>query len=304
MASYLRVYPGSPAIPVLQPIETFPAVDKAEIGASIPGFPGDGNLPAPGLVFVGPPVEPLEVGPYNELSGRSRGDGLDIDHIPSRWALEEYLLENFADMTPSERRGYVERAPSIAIRAEVHRKYSETYGGRNTTRKRSQDASDLKQAVNQNFDAIKLGLLDSGLDEGNIEIGRERLHTLHKQQGVLMDAVKVMELIAGVGRTYKSLLASGIIPAQSLVELYPGCDRLDLEVEDGVELTFWYETKILDSLFFTLMEAMPTTVKYKGKLPAPYRMAMTQSDVHALFGQPMESRDPIKMPEPVGQTGG
>ena len=119
-----------------------------------------------------------------------------------------------------------------------------------------------------------------------------------------MDAVKVMELIAGVGRTYKSLLASGIIPAQSLVELYPGCDRLDLEVEDGVELTFWYETKVLDSLFFTLMETMPTTVKYKGDLPAPYRMAMTQSDVHALFGQPMESRDPIKMPEPMGQTGG
>ena len=134
LASYLRVYPGSPTIPVLPPIETFPAVDEAEIGASIPGFPGDGNLPSPGLVFVGPPVEPLEVGPYNELSGRSRGDGLDVDHVPSRRALEEYLLENFADMTPRERRGYVERAPSIAISAEVHRKYSETYGGRNTTR--------------------------------------------------------------------------------------------------------------------------------------------------------------------------
>ena len=134
MASYLRVFPGSRTIPVLPPIETFPAVDAAEIGASISGFPGDGNLPSPGLVFVGPPVEPLEVGPYNELSGRSRGDGLDIDHIPSRRALEEYLLENFADMTPRERRGYVERAPSIAIPAEVHRKYSETYGGRNTTR--------------------------------------------------------------------------------------------------------------------------------------------------------------------------
>ena len=70
------------------------------------------------------------------------------------------------------------------------------------------------------------------------------------------------------------------------------------------QLTFQYETKVLDSLFFTLMETMPTTVKYKGDLPAPYRMAMTQSDVHALFGQPMGSRGPIKMPEPMGQTGG
>ena len=177
------VYPGSPAVPVLPENGTFPAVDEGDIGASIPGFPGDMELPSPGLVFVGPPVEPLEVGPYNELSGRSRGDGLDIDHIPSRRALEEYLLENFADMTPRERRGYTQRAPAIAIPAEVHRKFSETYGGRNTALKRSQDASDLEQAVDQNFDAIKPGLLDSGLDEGSIEIGRERLHALHKQQG-------------------------------------------------------------------------------------------------------------------------
>jgi hypothetical protein len=119
-----------------------------------------------------------------------------------------------------------------------------------------------------------------------------------------MDAIKVVELIEGVGRTHESLLASGIIPVQSLTELYPGCDRLDLEVEDGIELTFWYETKVLDSLFVTLVETMPTMVKYEGELPDPYRLLMTQSDVHAFFGEPMESKGPIKMPEPMGQTGG
>lgn len=45
------VYPGSPTIPVLPPIETFPAVDEAEIGASIPGFPGDMELPSPDALF-------------------------------------------------------------------------------------------------------------------------------------------------------------------------------------------------------------------------------------------------------------
>ncbi|WP_353852608.1 S-type pyocin domain-containing protein [Pseudomonas sp.] len=45
------VYPGSPAIPVLPPIETFPAVDEGEIGASIPGFPGDMELPSPDALF-------------------------------------------------------------------------------------------------------------------------------------------------------------------------------------------------------------------------------------------------------------
>ncbi|WP_338919019.1 S-type pyocin domain-containing protein [Pseudomonas silesiensis] len=177
------VLPGNPAIPVLPENETFPAVDEGEIGARIPGFPGDMELPSPGLVFVGPPVELLEVGPYNELSGRSRGDGLDIDHIPSRRALEEYLLENFNDMTPRERRGYVQKAPSIAIPSEIHRKFSETYGGRNSASKRTTDASNLEQAVDKNFDAIKSGLLEAGLDEGSIEAGRERLHALHKKQG-------------------------------------------------------------------------------------------------------------------------
>ncbi|WP_449439975.1 S-type pyocin domain-containing protein [Pseudomonas migulae] len=177
------VYPGNPVIPVLPQNETFPAVDEGEIGASIPGFPGDMELPSPGLVFVGPPVEPLEVGPYNELSGRSRGDGLDIDHIPSRRALEGYLLENFTDMTPRERRIYAQNAPSIAIPSEIHRRFSETYGGRNNASKQTEDARNLEQAVNQNFDAIKKGLIDSGFTEQSIEAGRESLHALHKKQG-------------------------------------------------------------------------------------------------------------------------
>jgi len=119
-----------------------------------------------------------------------------------------------------------------------------------------------------------------------------------------MDAAKVVELIEGVGCTHESLLASGVIPDQPLAELYPDCDRLDLEMENGIALTFWYETKVLDSFFVTLMKTTPSTLKYEGELPEPYKLVMTQSDVHRLFGEPMESRGPIKMPQPMGQTGG
>jgi hypothetical protein len=45
------IYPGSPAIPVLPPIETFPAVDEGEIGANIPGCPGDMELPSSDVLF-------------------------------------------------------------------------------------------------------------------------------------------------------------------------------------------------------------------------------------------------------------
>jgi hypothetical protein len=141
------------------------------------------ELPSPGLVFVGPPVEPLEVGPYNELSGRSRGDGLDIDHIPSRKALEFHIRMNGYDMSPFEIREAIRRAPCIAVPSSVHRTFSETYGGRNGLEKSMNDAADLEIAVNSNLAALKPGLVESGASESDIEAALKLLHDLHKNRG-------------------------------------------------------------------------------------------------------------------------
>ncbi|MDI3274208.1 S-type pyocin domain-containing protein [Pseudomonas sp. AL03] len=46
------VYPGAPTLPVLPQNETFPAVDEGQIGASIPGYPGDIELPSPDVLFL------------------------------------------------------------------------------------------------------------------------------------------------------------------------------------------------------------------------------------------------------------
>lgn len=46
------VYPGAPVIPVLPQNETFPAVDEGQIGASIPGYPADMELPSPDVLFL------------------------------------------------------------------------------------------------------------------------------------------------------------------------------------------------------------------------------------------------------------
>ncbi|MHB2246759.1 S-type pyocin domain-containing protein [Pseudomonas fitomaticsae] len=45
-------YPGNPLIPILPANETFPAVDEGQAGESIPGFPGDMELPAPDVLFL------------------------------------------------------------------------------------------------------------------------------------------------------------------------------------------------------------------------------------------------------------
>jgi hypothetical protein len=46
------VYPGTPVIPVLPQNETFPAVDEGQIGASIPGYPADMELPSSDVLFL------------------------------------------------------------------------------------------------------------------------------------------------------------------------------------------------------------------------------------------------------------
>jgi hypothetical protein len=177
------VYPGGTISPVLSQNETLPAVDGVDIGGSIPGYPADLDLPSPGLVFVGPPVNPLEVGAYNDLSRRSVKDGLDIDHIPSRRALERYIRSIDPDIEYDTLQDFLQRAPSIAISSEVHRKFSETYAGRNRAPKQREDAANLRAAVDKNFDAIKSGLLESGFDESDIEAARKELHNLHNEQG-------------------------------------------------------------------------------------------------------------------------
>jgi len=91
------VYPGSPAIPVLPPIETFPAVDEGEIGASIPGFPGDMELPSPDALFRDRRDDPgVATGVGKAVSGvwlgdAARGQGAPIpSQIADQLRLQEF----------------------------------------------------------------------------------------------------------------------------------------------------------------------------------------------------------------------
>jgi len=119
-----------------------------------------------------------------------------------------------------------------------------------------------------------------------------------------MNASKVSEWIKCLGQDYETLLSNDIIPPDELIELFPGIDELYLEPDIGVSMSFREETLRFESLFITLIKTTPSTVEYKGEVPVPYRLEMTQSYVRALFGEPLESSGPIRMPEPMGQTGG
>lgn len=177
------ILPGDTLDPVGPSLEILPGENLDETGAIIPGFGGDTDLPEPGLVNY-EPAKPLEVGDYKDLRRRSINDRMDVDHIVSRKAYEIFLTENYPELSPEDIKSLLEAAPSIVIPAEVHRKFSETYGGRNNAAKQYKDASDLRSAVDSNMDALKPGLLEYGYSDAEIENARRQLHAQHQQKGL------------------------------------------------------------------------------------------------------------------------
>lgn len=119
-----------------------------------------------------------------------------------------------------------------------------------------------------------------------------------------MDAKTIEHWIKSLGRRYDVLVAEGVIPNQPLQELYPGRDLLDIIIAPGLSMSFWAETKRFETLFITLLKTTPSTTEYKGELPKPFAPVMSQSEVRANFGEPMASKGPVKMPQPMGMTGG
>ena len=165
-------------------IRHYPGRDAEDVTwqDTIISFPADSGLPPLYLVFAKPAVRPLEVDIYGAFTGRPR-EGMHLDHMPSQAALEHYLIENFPHLGEADRKLAMKNAASIAIPAQVHQKYSETFGGRNTKLKQQADAADLRSAVEKNFYAIKPYMLEEGFKEADLEDARAKMHKINKELG-------------------------------------------------------------------------------------------------------------------------
>ncbi len=167
--------------PLIMP---FPEISIADFLSTIIVFPSESGIEPLLLVFSKHPIQAGEVGPYRELAARSIRDGFDIDHIAARRAVESFLRSKFPDYSSKKIKKILDYAPAMAIPREIHQKFSETYGGRNSKERIALDASNLENAVNSNINALKPALLDYGMREIEIEIARENLHRLAKTQGL------------------------------------------------------------------------------------------------------------------------
>ncbi|WP_095102014.1 DUF6392 family protein [Pseudomonas sp. Irchel 3A5] len=116
-----------------------------------------------------------------------------------------------------------------------------------------------------------------------------------------MSASKIKSWINSLGQTHEYLMSESLVSDDEFLELFPGDDELYLEPQVGISMSF---RAGFQGLCITLRKSTPSTVEYTGELPRPYSLRMNQSDVHALLGKPMDSSGPVRMPQPMGQTGG
>jgi pyocin large subunit-like protein/uncharacterized Zn-binding protein involved in type VI secretion len=164
-------------------ITTTPPPEEKDFQDYILVFPG--NIHPPIYIYLSkPPVELLEVELYKDFTGRSRQGKYEADHMPSRAAVEQFLMDEYPGLDQKLIRKMADLVAAIVVPKEVHQKISQTYGGRNKPDQIARDAKNLRSALDWNFDAIKPVLKKHGATEEQLESARAKMHKLNTEQGL------------------------------------------------------------------------------------------------------------------------
>ncbi|PQQ39796.1 killer protein of pyocin s3 [Photorhabdus luminescens] len=139
------------------------------------------NMPPVYVYLSKPPVKLFEVDLYKNFAGRLR-NGTHADHMPSDAAVQAYWKNLYPELKPKQLERLSKNVAAIIIPADVHRKLSATYGGRNTPEQIRQDASDLRGAVDRDFNTIMPALQEYGATERQLEEARVKMHKLNQEQ--------------------------------------------------------------------------------------------------------------------------
>ncbi|WP_445611949.1 S-type pyocin domain-containing protein [Hafnia alvei] len=164
-------------------IESYPAPTEGDFEDYILVFLGT-DMPPIYIYLSKPPVEFLEVELYSDFKRRSRQGKYEADHMPSAAAVKEYLRSKYPDFKESQIEALSKDVASIVIPKEMHRKVSETFGGRNKPEQIKADAQDLRAAVDRNLDAIKPALKEHDATDQQIEVAREKMHKINDSMGL------------------------------------------------------------------------------------------------------------------------
>ncbi|MEI9535611.1 S-type Pyocin family protein [Moellerella wisconsensis] len=148
------------------------------------------------MCFFKKAVEAGEVDYFGKFKNRSRQKLYEVDHIPSKAAVERYLRDNDVDgdLSDDDIKSLLDQVAAVSIPKEVHQKNSETYGGRNNSKfedgngdvvsRKELDSRDLYQAAERNWDAIRPNLKEKlGYSEHELNDIIKEIHRLNRAKG-------------------------------------------------------------------------------------------------------------------------
>lgn len=164
-------------------IESYPAPTEGDFEDYILVFLGT-DMPPIYIYLSKPPVEFLDVELYSDFKRRSRQGKYEADHMPSAAAVRAHFKRLYPDADSEDLDAYAQDVASIVVPKEVHRKLSETYGGRNTDAQIEVDSRDLRAAVDRNLEAIRSALKEHGATDAKIEAARTKMHKLNERMGL------------------------------------------------------------------------------------------------------------------------
>ncbi|TBL53613.1 pyocin [Obesumbacterium proteus] len=164
-------------------IESYPAPTEGDFEDYILVFLGT-DMPPIYIYLSKPPVEFLDVELYSDFKRRSRQGKYEADHMPSAAAVRAHFKRLYPDADSEDLDAYAQDVASIVVPKEVHRKLSETYGGRNTDAQIEVDSRDLRAAVDRNLEAIRSALKEHGATDAKIEAARTKMHKLNDRMGL------------------------------------------------------------------------------------------------------------------------
>ena len=164
-------------------IESYPAPTEGDFEDYILIFPVP-DMPPIYIYLSKPPVEFLDVELYSDFKRRSRQGTYEADHMPSAAAVRAHFKRLYPDADSEDLDAYAQDVASIVVPKEVHRKLSETYGGRNTDAQIEVDSRDLRAAVDRNLEAIRSALKEHGATDAKIEAARTKMHKLNDRMGL------------------------------------------------------------------------------------------------------------------------
>lgn len=128
---------------------------------------------------------------------------------------------------------------------------------------------------------------------------------VNEEQGwyLLVNAQTIQLWVASLGLGLSELIAKGVIPNQPLTKPFRESNWPTMHPFEGVELVFKDDTKCLEQVMITLISTAGQPI-YKGDLPAPFTLTMSQQDVRNAFGGPIASKGSAKLPGGLGMRGG